>query len=312
MMSKVETTDRVESRDLSGADDVLRIEDIAMSFGPVTALRSVDLHLRRGEILGLVGDNGAGKSTLVKILTGFYKPDHGRIYMEGKEVRFRSVQEARHHGIETVFQDLALVDELSVYHNLFLNREYTGGGWFRFLKNKSMREAARQYLSEIDVDVPSVDVPVAKLSGGQRQAIAVARATQEKGIKILLLDEPLAAMGAKETSLIIQLVKSLCRQTDISVIVIDHNYTHLFEICDRVNVIQQGRVTLDKNLSDITLEELIELMVQSYRREISQSAPGTVTEVSVEANVEVTVATHRVQDTERLATPTTTLKEAPE
>ncbi len=312
MMPEVETKDRAETRDPSGADDVLRIEDIAMSFGPVTALRSVDLHLRRGEILGLVGDNGAGKSTLVKILTGFYKPDHGRIYIEGKEVRFRSVQDARHHGIETVFQDLALVDELSVYHNLFLNREYTGGGWFRFLKNRTMREAARKYLDDIGVDVPSVDVPAAKLSGGQRQAIAVARATQEKGIKILLLDEPLAAMGAKETSLIIQLVKSLCRQTDISVVVIDHNYTHLFEICDRVNVIQQGRVTLDKNLSDITLEELIELMVQSYRREISQSAPGTVTEVSVEANVEVTVATHRVQDAERPATPTTTLKEAPE
>ncbi|MGO9582315.1 MAG: ATP-binding cassette domain-containing protein [Acidimicrobiales bacterium] len=311
-MPEVETKDRAETRDPSGADDVLRIEDIAMSFGPVTALRSVDLHLRRGEILGLVGDNGAGKSTLVKILTGFYKPDHGRIYIEGKEVRFRSVQDARHHGIETVFQDLALVDELSVYHNLFLNREYTGGGWFRFLKNRSMRDAARQYLDDIGVDVPSVDVPAAKLSGGQRQAIAVARATQEKGIKILLLDEPLAAMGAKETSLIIQLVKSLCRQTDISVIVIDHNYTHLFEICDRVNVIQQGRVTLDKNLSDITLEELIELMVQSYRREISQSAPGTVTEVSVEANVEVTVATHRVHDSECPATSTTTLKEAPE
>ena len=254
-------------------EDVLRIEDISMSFGPVTALRSVDLHLRRGEVLGLVGDNGAGKSTLVKILTGLYKPDHGRIYLDGEEVRLRSVQDAREHGIETVFQDLALVDELSVYHNLFLNREHTAGGWFRFLKNRSMRAAARRYLDEIEVDVPSIDVPVAKLSGGQRQAIAVARATQQKNIRILLLDEPLAAMGAKETSLIIQLIKGLCHQTDISVIVIDHNYTHLFEVCDRINVIQQGRVTLDKNLSEITLEELIELMVQSYRREIAQPAP---------------------------------------
>ncbi len=163
----------VETKDRSDVEDVLRIEDISMSFGPVKALRSVDLHLRRGEILGLVGDNGAGKSTLVKILTGFYKPDHGRIFIEGKEVRLRSVQDAREQGIETVFQDLALVDELSVYHNLFLNREHTGGGWFRFLKNKSMRAAARQYLDDIAVDVPSIDVPVAKLSGGQRQAIAV-------------------------------------------------------------------------------------------------------------------------------------------
>jgi ABC-type sugar transport system ATPase subunit len=254
------------------------------------------LHLRRGEVLGLVGDNGAGKSTLVKILTGLYKPDHGRIYLDGEEIRLRSVQDAREHGIETVFQDLALVDELSVYHNLFLNREHTGGGWFRFLKNRSMRAAARRYLDEIEVDVPSIDVPVAKLSGGQRQAIAVARATRQKNIKILLLDEPLAAMGAKETSLIIQLIKGLCHQTDISVIVIDHNYTHLFEVCDRINVIQQGRVTLDKNLSEITLEELIELMVQSYRREIAQPAPGTFSEVSIETSIEVTVATHSVQD----------------
>ena len=277
-------------------EDVLRIEDISMSFGPVTALRSVDLHLRRGEVLGLVGDNGAGKSTLVKILTGLYKPDHGRIYLDGEEIRLHSVQDAREHGIETVFQDLALVDELSVYHNLFLNREHTGGGWFRFLKNRSMRAAARRYLDEIEVDVPSIDVPVAKLSGGQRQAIAVARATRQKNIKILLLDEPLAAMGAKETSLIIQLIKGLCHQTDISVIVIDHNYTHLFEVCDRINVIQQGRVTLDKSLSEITLEELIELMVQSYRREIAQPAPGTFSEVSIETSIEVTVATHSVQD----------------
>jgi ABC-type sugar transport system ATPase subunit len=288
----------VETKDRSDVEDVLRIEDISMSFGPVRALRSVDLHLRRGEILGLVGDNGAGKSTLVKILTGFYKPDHGRIFIEGKEVRLRSVQDAREQGIETVFQDLALVDELSVYHNLFLNREHTGGGWLRFLKNKSMRAAARQYLDDIAVDVPSIDVPVAKLSGGQRQAIAVARATQQQGIKILLLDEPLAAMGAKETSLIIKLVKSLCKQTDISVIVIDHNYTHLFEICDRVNVIQQGRVTLDKSLSEITLEELIELMVQSYRREIAEPGPGVHSEVSIETDIDITVATRTYQDAE--------------
>jgi simple sugar transport system ATP-binding protein len=254
-------------------EDALRIEDISMSFGAVTALRSMDLHLRRGEILGLVGDNGAGKSTLVKILTGFYKPDSGRVYLDGEEVRLRSVQDARAHGIETVFQDLALVDELSVFHNLFLNREHTGGGWFRFLKNKSMRAAARRLLDEMAVDIPSIDIPVAKLSGGQRQAIAVARAIQQKNIKILLLDEPLAAMGAKETALIIQVIKGLCRSTDISVIVIDHNYTHLFDICDRINVIQQGRVTLDKNLSEISMQELVELMVQSHRRELSRYLP---------------------------------------
>ena len=271
MMSEAGAEAGAERR--GDADDVLRIEDISMSFGAVTALRGMDLHLRRGEILGLVGDNGAGKSTLVKVLTGFHQPDSGRIYLDGAEVRLRSVQDARAHGIETVFQDLALVDELSVFHNLFLNREHTAGGWFRFLNNGSMRAAARRCLDEMSVDVPSIDVPVAKLSGGQRQAIAVARAVQQKNMRILLLDEPLAAMGAKEAALIIQVIKGLCRSTDISVIVIDHNYAHLFDICDRINVIQQGRVTVDKHLSEITLPELVELMVRSHRRELSRYLP---------------------------------------
>jgi simple sugar transport system ATP-binding protein len=198
----------------TGIQDALRTEQISMSFGPVIALRSVDLHLKPGEILGLVGDNGAGKSTLVKILTGLYRPDSGRIYLNGEEVRLRSVRHARQLGIETVFQDLALVGELSVYHNLFLNREQTRGGWFRFLSNRAMRAAASRFLDDIGVDIPSVDTPVAKLSGGQRQAIAVAHAVRQENIKILLLDEPLAAMGAKETSLIIGLIKSLSKTVE--------------------------------------------------------------------------------------------------
>jgi ABC-type sugar transport system ATPase subunit len=254
----------------TNAEDLLRTEKVQMTFGPVTALQGVDMHLRRGESLGLVGDNGAGKSTLVKILTGLYTPDSGRIFMDGKETRFRSVQDARQHGIETVFQDLALVDELSVYHNLFLNREHKRGGPLHLLGNRSMRAAARQYLDEIEIDIPSVDVPVARLSGGQRQAIAIARATRQENIKILILDEPLAAMGAKESYLIIKLIKTLHVQRNISVIVIAHNYTHLFELCDRVNVIQQGQVTVDKSLSEISLEELVEFMVQTYRREIGR------------------------------------------
>jgi len=287
-------TSEVETRDRSDVEDILRIEDISKRFGAMTVLQSVDLHLRRGEILGLVGDNGAGKSTLVKILTGYHTPDRGRVYIDGEEVRLRSVQDARTHGIETVFQDLALVDELSVFHNLFLNREHTAGGWFRFLNNKSMRAAARRCLDEMAVDVPSIDVPVAKLSGGQRQAIAVARAIQQKNIKILLLDEPLAAMGAKETALIIQLIKGLRRNTAISVIVIDHNYTNLFEICDRINVIQQGRVTLDRNLSEISMGQLVELMVETRRRELSTDMRPA--QVLAKTSAEVTVADQPTDD----------------
>jgi ABC-type sugar transport system ATPase subunit len=253
------------------AEEVLRAKGIGKSFGAVTALRSVDLTLHRGEVLGVVGDNGAGKSTLVKILTGYLQPDYGELFINGAEVRLRSVQDARRHGIETVFQDLALVNELSVYHNLFLNREKTRGGWLRWLANGKMRSAARQYLDEINIDIPSIDAPVEKLSGGQRQAIAVARATRLPNVSVLLLDEPLAAMGAKEASLIIDLVKNLASR-GVSMLVIDHNYTHLFELCDRINVIQQGAVTLDKRVNETSLAELTDFMVQSYRRQLESPA----------------------------------------
>lgn len=251
-----------------GPVDILRTEEVAKSFGPVTALEGVSLHLAPGEVLGLVGSNGAGKSTLVKIITGYYRPDRGQVFVEGKPVDFRSVEDARKHGIETVFQDLALVDELSVYHNLFLNRESTVGGPFRFLNNRRMKEEARQYLREIQVHIPSVDEPVEKLSGGQRQAIAVARATRQPGVKVLLLDEPLAAMGAREASLIIDLVKNLAASRGVAMLVVDHNYTHIFELCDRINVIEQGRVTLDKRIEDTSLNELTEFMITSYRQQL--------------------------------------------
>lgn len=253
-------------------EDILWAEDITKSFGAVTVLRGLDLHLRRGEVLGVVGDNGAGKSTLVKILTGYHAPDGGQLHVDGRPVRFRSVGDARRHGIETVFQDLALVNELSVYHNLFLNRETTRGGvgGLRFLANRRMRDAARRYLDEIKVNIPSVDAPVEKLSGGQRQAIAVARATRQDNVKILLLDEPLAAMGAKESSLIVQLVGNLARTRGVSIIVIDHNYAHIFELCDRVNVVQQGRVTLDNVIAETSVGELTDFMVSSYRRQVEE------------------------------------------
>ncbi len=247
---------------------ILRTEGITKSFGAIVALRGIDMELHRGEVLGLVGDNGAGKSTLVKIITGFHRPDSGRIFLEGKEVHFRSVSDARAHGIETVYQDLALIPQLPVYLNLFLNREYTKLGRIGWLSNRKMQSLARQYLDEIKVNIPDLDAEVEKLSGGQRQAIAVARATRQKA-KILLLDEPLAAMGAKESALIIDLVKDLSANRGVSMIIIDHNYTHLFELCDRLNVIQQGRITFDKAVKDTSLEELTELMVSSYREQIA-------------------------------------------
>jgi simple sugar transport system ATP-binding protein len=242
--------------------EALRVEHIAKSYGAVTALVDINLHLVRGEVLGLLGDNGAGKSTLMKILCGFQPPDAGRILLNGQEVTLKSVDHARSLGIDTVYQDLALVNQLSVYHNLFLNREKVR---WPLLNNKAMRRLARQYLDEMGVNIPSVDADVAALSGGQRQAIAVARAVYSNA-KVLLLDEPLAAMGAKEAAIILDMVRDLKRRGDVSVIIIAHNYGQALEICDRVNLLQHGEITFDKMSSETSVEELNEIVMAEYRR----------------------------------------------
>jgi simple sugar transport system ATP-binding protein len=248
----------------SAPDDVLRVEHIAKRFGPVTALRDVNLHLRKGEILGLLGDNGAGKSTLIKILCGFQKPDSGRVFLHGEEVELKSVDDARSRGIETVYQDLALIDELSVFHNMFLRREHVYHP-LPLLANRLMRKDTRKALDDIGINIPRIDVPVARLSGGQRQAIAVAR-TANSDADILLLDEPLAAMGAKEGSMILDLVARLKREGRVSIVMILHNYIHVLEACDRVNMIQDGVIALDKPTAETSVEELTEIVVNEYRR----------------------------------------------
>ena len=254
---------------MSAAASVLEARGVTKSFGPLQVLRGIDLALRQGEVLGLVGDNGAGKSTLVKILCGFHQQDAGEVLVGGQRVRFHSVEDARSHGIETVYQDLALIPQLPVYQNLFLGHEITRLGPLRLLDKRAMRKLARQYLDDINVHVPSIDAEAEQLSGGQRQAIAVARAMRA-ATKILLLDEPLAAMGARESRLIIDLVKDLASSGRVSIIVIDHNYAHLFELCDRVNVMQGGKITIDRQVHETSIEELTELMVSSYRRSLEQ------------------------------------------
>jgi simple sugar transport system ATP-binding protein len=254
------------------AEFALEVRGLTKRFGALVVLRGVDLVLRSGEVLGLVGDNGAGKSTLVKILSGFHQQDGGDVIIGGEPVRFRSVGDARGHGIETVYQDLALIPQLPVYLNLFLGHELTTMGPLRFLDKRAMRRLSREYLDDIKVRVPSVEADAVQLSGGQRQAVAVARAARA-ATKILLLDEPLAAMGARESRLIIDLVKDLAASGRVSIIVIDHNYAHLFELCDRINVMQGGRITIDQAVHETSLEDLTTLMVSSYRRELEE-APG--------------------------------------
>jgi simple sugar transport system ATP-binding protein len=241
--------------------EMLRVEHIAKRFGGITALADVNLRLAKGEVLGLIGDNGAGKSTLIKIICGFHQPDSGRILIDGEEVQIRSVDHARTLGIDTVYQDLALVNELSVYNNMFLNRELVR---WPLLSNSRMKRLAREHLEDMGVRVPSVDVEVAKLSGGQRQAIAVARSVYTDA-KILLLDEPLAAMGAKEGALILDLVRDLKQRGEVSIIIIAHNFGQILEVCDRVNLLQHGEITFDKPTSETSLTELTDLVVAEYR-----------------------------------------------
>ncbi|MEV0718127.1 ATP-binding cassette domain-containing protein [Asanoa sp. NPDC050611] len=239
----------------------LVVEGVAKRFGALTALEDVNLHVDRGEVLGLLGDNGAGKSTLVKIICGFHRPDRGRILVDGVPVALRGVDHARSLGIDTVYQDLALVNELSVYHNMFLNRERRLGP---LLHNRLMRRLAEEHLRDMGVDIPDVTVEAAKLSGGQRQAVAVARSVYSDA-RILLLDEPLAAMGAKEATIILDLVADLKARGDVAIVIIAHNYAQALQVCDRVNILQQGRITFDRPAAETSVTELTDLMVPSHR-----------------------------------------------
>jgi simple sugar transport system ATP-binding protein len=252
----------------AATEDILRVEHISKRYGAVVALIDVNLHLRRGEVLGLIGDNGAGKSTLLKILCGFQPPTSGQIFLEGQEVTLKSVDHARSLGIDAVYQDLALVNQLSVYHNMFLNREKIH---WPLLSNRAMRNETRKRLNEMGIHIPSVSAEVAQLSGGQRQAIAVARSVYSNP-KILLLDEPLAAMGVKEGAIILDLVRQLKTSANVSIIIIAHNYGQILEVCDRVNLIQGGKITLDKASSETSAQELTDLVVAEYRRALEERA----------------------------------------
>jgi ABC-type sugar transport system ATPase subunit len=248
----------------SAPDDVLRVEHIAKSFGPVTALRDVSLHLRKGEVLGLLGDNGAGKSTLIKTICGFQKQDSGSMWLKGEVYEPRSVDQARSLGVDVVYQDLALIDELTVYQNMFLCREPRRAP-LPFIDARRMKREARKALDDIGINLPRLDLPVARLSGGQRQSIAVARGVYSEA-DILLLDEPLAAMGAKEGAMILELIARLKEEGKLSMIMILHNYVHVLESCDRVNMIVDGVIALDKPTAETSVEELTEIVVDEYRR----------------------------------------------
>jgi simple sugar transport system ATP-binding protein len=186
------------------------------------------------------------------------------LYFEGKPIQFRSVSHARSLGIEAVYQNLALVDQLSVYRNMFLQREAVFGGALGILDERQMRRRALEMLEHMQVRVPSVDVDVGRLSGGRRQAVAVARAVNQRA-KVLLLDEPTAAMGAKESALILDLIQRLKEGGNIAMIIIAHNYAQIFDVCDRINLVEAGVIAFDRPTSETSVQELTERVVREYR-----------------------------------------------
>jgi simple sugar transport system ATP-binding protein len=249
---------------MKGTREAIRAENVVKTFGTITALAGISLSISWGETLGVLGDNGAGKSTLIKILTGYHQPDSGQVYVDGRPVRLGSVDEARALGIECVYQDLALVNALSVYHNMFLNRELLHWGPLKLLDHRAMRRRTAVALAEIGVDVASVETEVGALSGGQRQAIAVARAVLSNA-RILLLDEPLAAMGAREAQRIIALIERLKARGDIAIVMIAHNYAQTLEICDRVVLMQHGEITFESTTAATSAAELLDIVRREYR-----------------------------------------------
>ena len=242
-------------------DDVLRVEHIAKSFGAITALRDVSLHLRKGEVLGLIGDNGAGKSTLVKILSGYHQPDAGEISIFGEpgapEVGHPRPLARHRHRLPG---PRARARPVGVPQHVPEARAHAP----ERAQQRLDAAQARAHLDSLGVNIPDVNAEVATLSGGQRQAIAVARSVFSDA-KIILLDEPLAAMGAKEGGLILKLIRELRERGDVSQIVIAHNYLHVLETCDRVCLLQNGRITFDRPTAETSVEELLKLVGAEYR-----------------------------------------------
>lgn len=238
----------------------LEVLHVAKSYGPVRALRDVSFGVSSGEVLGLVGDNGAGKTTLIRCLSGIVRPDHGEIRIDGRPVTIESPRHARDLGIETVHQDLALIDPLDVTANLFLNREQVVGRgparWLGFVNNRRMHREAKRILDGLKINIPSVRYPIERLSGGQRQAVAVGRAVAW-GQRIVLMDEPSAALGVEQTRLVLQLVTTL-RERGVIVVLISHNMQNVLEVCTRVVVMRHGSVAADLSAGGLAAKDLVE------------------------------------------------------
>lgn len=246
---------------------LLQITGAYKTFGHVTALNGVDFQLHQGEIVALLGDNGAGKSTLVKVIAGVHQLDAGELRIDGEAVHFRSPADSRGAGIETVYQDLAVFDNLDVLANMFMGREHRTPSWLGplgYLRNRQMLAAWKTASAELQVTIPDPRQPIGLMSGGQRQAVAVARAAAFAS-RVVVLDEPTAALGIRESRQVIELVRSL-PERGMSVVLISHNMEHVLQIADRATVLRQGRVVGNAAASKENEHRLVSMIVGSPQR----------------------------------------------
>ena len=250
---------------------ILQVKELYKRFGGLVAVDHVSLDIYPGEVVGLLGDNGAGKSTLIKMVSGAYKPDGGQILLDGQVVSFATPLEARRRGIETIYQDLALCENLDASANIFLGRERMRHqlGILRVLHRSYMLHESRQVLDQLDIRIPELRNPIRQLSGGQRQAVSIARAVYWKA-RLMIMDEPTAALGVPEQLKVLELIRTL-RSQGVPVILISHNMQDVFAVADRAIVMRRGSKAGEVKISDATENEVVSLMVGAeYTREIKQ------------------------------------------
>jgi D-xylose transport system ATP-binding protein len=253
---------------------LLRIESISKRFGTVIALDDVGFEVHAGEVVALLGDNGAGKSTLIKIISGSLEPDSGKIFFDGREVRFTSPAAAKALGIETVYQDLSLCMNVDVVANFFMGRErHSKFLGLKVLREDEMRTETEQAMHGIGINIPSVRTNVEHLSGGQRQAIELCRFVHWGG-RLVLLDEPFAALGVEQTRRGLDLVQRV-KEQGIAVIVITHNMLHAFQVADRVIVLRHGQITGVRDAAATNPEEVVGLITGELTRQASEQERGS-------------------------------------
>lgn len=240
---------------------LVELRDISISFGGIRAVDHVSLDLYPGEVVGLLGHNGAGKSTLIKILSGAYQRDSGEIWIEGKKVEINSPRDARDYNIETIYQTLALADNLDAPSNLFLGRELTNS--VGFVDDAQMEAETRKIMARLNPNFKKLKEPVSALSGGQRQSVAIARAVYFNA-KILIMDEPTAALGVHETKMVADLIQELKKQ-GLGIFLISHDTREMMELCDRVSVMKNGQLIGTERVQDVTEDDILSMIIMGKK-----------------------------------------------